>query len=59
MPPTDTALRNVKPGAKPFKLYHERGLFVIVTPLSGVSGGALNIASTESTRHFRLACIPM
>ena len=35
MPLTDTALRNVKPGAKPFKLYHECGLFVIVTPCRG------------------------
>ena len=35
MPLTDTALRNVKPGAKPFKLYHERGLFLIVTPTGG------------------------
>ena len=35
MPLTDTALRNVKPGAKPFKLYHERGLFLIVTPAGG------------------------
>lgn len=35
MPLTDTALRNVKPGAKPFKLYHERGLFLIVTVAGG------------------------
>jgi integrase len=35
MPLTDTAVRNVKPGAKPAKLFDERGLFLIVTPAGG------------------------
>ena len=32
---TDTAVRNAKPGAKPAKLFDERGLFLIVTPAGG------------------------
>ena len=32
---TDTAVRNAKPGAKPIKLFDERGLFLIVTPSGG------------------------
>jgi hypothetical protein len=32
---TDTAVRNAKPGAKPVKLYDERGLFLLVTPTGG------------------------
>lgn len=32
---TDTAIRNAKPGAKPAKLFDERGLFLIVTPSGG------------------------
>ena len=35
MPLTDTAVRNAKPGAKPIKLFDERGLFLIVTPSGG------------------------
>ena len=35
MPLTDTAIRNAKPGAKPTKLFDERGLFMIVTPTGG------------------------
>ncbi len=35
MPLTDTAVRNAKPGAKPAKLFDERGLFLIVTPSGG------------------------
>ena len=35
MPLTDTAIRNAKPGAKPTKLFDERGLFLIVTPTGG------------------------
>jgi integrase len=35
MPLTDTAVRNAKPGAKPIKLFDERGLFVLVTPTGG------------------------
>jgi len=35
MPLTDTAIRNAKPGAKPAKLFDERGLFLIVTPAGG------------------------
>tara|TARA_R110002073_G_scaffold84268_1_gene201014 strand:+ start:697 stop:1914 length:1218 start_codon:yes stop_codon:yes gene_type:complete len=31
----DTALRNAKPGLKPYKLYDEKGLFLIVTPAGG------------------------
>lgn len=31
----DTAVRNAKPGEKPFKMYDERGLFLIVTPAGG------------------------
>lgn len=32
---TDTAIRNAKPGAKPAKLFDERGLFLLVTPTGG------------------------
>jgi integrase len=35
MPLTDTAIRNAKPGAKPAKMFDERGLFLIVTPTGG------------------------
>lgn len=35
MPLTDTSIRNAKPGAKPIKLFDERGLFLIVTPTGG------------------------
>lgn len=35
MPLTTTAVRNIKPGAKPLKLYDERGLFLQVTPSGG------------------------
>jgi integrase len=35
MPLTDTAIRNAKPGAKPAKLFDERGLYLIVTPSGG------------------------
>jgi len=35
MPLTDTAVRNAKPGAKPAKIFDERGLFLIVTPAGG------------------------
>lgn len=30
---SDTALRNAKPTEKPYKLYGERGLYVIVNPI--------------------------
>ncbi|MDQ3259654.1 MAG: Arm DNA-binding domain-containing protein, partial [Pseudomonadota bacterium] len=32
---TDTAVRNVKPGPKPAKLFDGRGLFLMVTPAGG------------------------
>lgn len=32
---TDTALRNAKPTEKPYKLYDEKGLFLIVNPKGG------------------------
>ncbi|ARU31216.1 integrase [Sulfuriferula sp. AH1] len=35
MPLSDTAVRNAKPGAKPIKLYDERGLFLLITPAGG------------------------
>ena len=35
MPLTDTAVRNIKPGAKPVKLYDERGLFLLVSTAGG------------------------
>ncbi len=35
MPLADTAIRNAKPGAKPAKLFDERGLFLLVTPTGG------------------------
>lgn len=35
MPLTDTTIRNAKPGAKPAKLFDERGLFLLVTPTGG------------------------
>ena len=35
MPLSDTAIRNAKAGAKPTKLFDERGLFMIITPSGG------------------------
>ena len=35
MPLTDVKIKSSKPGAKPYKLYDERGLFLIVTPTGG------------------------
>ena len=35
MPLTDTAIRNAKPGAKPVKLFDERGLFLLVSTAPG------------------------
>ena len=35
MPLTDVGVRSAKPGAKPVKLFDERGLFIIVTPTGG------------------------
>lgn len=35
MPLTDIAIRTAKPGAKPAKLFDERGLFLLVTPAGG------------------------
>jgi integrase len=35
MPLTDPAIRNAKPKDKPFKLYDEDGLFLLVTPTGG------------------------
>ena len=35
MPLTDTAIRKAKPAAKPYKLAHEKGLFLLVTPGGG------------------------
>jgi integrase len=35
MPLTDTAIRNAKPGAKPIKMFDERGLFLLVAPAGG------------------------
>ncbi len=32
---TDTAVRNAKPGAKPAKMFDERGLFLLVAPTGG------------------------
>lgn len=32
---TNTAIKNAKPTAKPFKLFDERGLFIIVAPTGG------------------------
>lgn len=32
---TDTALRNAKPAAKPYKLYDEKGLFILIQPNGG------------------------
>lgn len=32
---TDTAVRNAKPKHKPYKLAHERGMYLLVTPLGG------------------------
>ncbi|QOY95723.1 integrase arm-type DNA-binding domain-containing protein [Massilia sp. UMI-21] len=34
-PLTDKAISNAKPGAKPVKLFDERGLFLLVTPTGG------------------------
>jgi hypothetical protein len=59
MPLTDTAIRNTKPGAKPTKLFDERGLFILVTPAGGVSGGDLNIDSIIKKSCCPLAFIPM
>lgn len=35
MPLSDTTIRNAKPSTKQIKLYDERGLFLIVTPVGG------------------------
>lgn len=35
MPLTDTAVRNAKPSTKPYKLFDERGLFLMVTQAGG------------------------
>ncbi len=35
MPLTDTAIRNAKPGDKPFKLADEKGLFLLIAPTGG------------------------
>lgn len=35
MAQSDTAVKNAKPKAKPYKLFDERGLFLIVTPSGG------------------------
>lgn len=35
MPLTDTAIRNAKPGAKPARLFDERGLYLEVSPAGG------------------------
>ncbi len=35
MPLTDTAIKAAKPGPKPFKIYDEAGLFLVVTPAGG------------------------
>lgn len=35
MPLSDTSVRNAKPGAKPTKLFDQRGLFLLVTPTGG------------------------
>src|SRR5574343_322049 len=32
MPLTDTAIRNAKPGEKPYKLSDEKGLFLLINP---------------------------
>ncbi|WP_024930695.1 Arm DNA-binding domain-containing protein [Methylophilus sp. OH31] len=32
---SDTAIRNAKPAEKPYKLYDERGLYLIVNPNGG------------------------
>jgi integrase len=32
---SDTTIRKIKPGEKPFKLFDERGLFLLVTPSGG------------------------
>ncbi len=32
---SDTALRNAKSGEKPYKVYDERGLYLIVNPNGG------------------------
>lgn len=35
MPLTDTSIRNAKPRDKPYKLFDEKGLFLLVTPTGG------------------------
>lgn len=35
MPLTDTAIKNAKPGTKPFKQADEKGMFLLVTPAGG------------------------
>ena len=58
MPLTDTAARNAKPGAKPAKLFDERGLFLIVTPAGGKWWG-LKYRFDNKESCSPLACIPM
>ena len=35
MPLTDAKIRSAKPAEKPFKLYDERGLFLLLAPEGG------------------------
>jgi integrase len=35
MPLTDTVIRNAKPGAKPYKVFDEKGMYLLITPSKG------------------------
>ena len=49
MPLTDTAIRNAKPGAKPAKLFDERGLFAAnVSPRTDENFHVKRLARTQN-----------
>jgi hypothetical protein len=58
MPLTDTAIRNAKPGAKPIKLFDERGLYLELSP-TGASGGGSSTASPGRKNGCPWGCTPM
>lgn len=51
---TDTALRNAKPGEKPYKLYVEKGLFVIVNPTGKLSYQSSNNSQSSTVTLLQI-----
>jgi len=54
MPRTDTAIRTVKPGAKPAKLFDERGLFLIVTPAGARISASQSLSRSNAVRQLKV-----